>query len=339
MAEFNPRDIVYTPNDTATIGTEYLKEKRETAKTGLGVPLGIPVIDKDFIPAMGTELVTILGRPGCGKTSFMMRWARHRAKSLVKMGRLNRVVIYISFEQSIEELNAFNIAAEQRLSITSMAKGEITDDEWEKVLRASTHRVGLPLWFIGHSIARRKKRPVINTDNIALALSAVEGWNSDIGDEITIDSVFIDYLQRIPIAKGSESKMIGTSDNLDRLKDGAIVFNAPFIVGAQAKREVDERKIPIPESDDGQWTSNIEQASDKQFSVVRPRRYRKEGERFGDYTVRGNNQMLVTLLKQKLGDANKAYMIGFDPIYNKLVDLETRSYNPANDTDNTDFDA
>lgn len=336
MAEFNPRDIVYTPNDTATIGTEYLKDKREQAKTGLGVPLGIGPIDEIFIPAMAGELITILGRPGCGKTSFMMRWARHRAKTLVKMGKVNRVVIYLSFEQSIEELNAFNIAAEQRLSITSMARGEITDAEWEKVLKASTKRVGLPLWFIGYSAARRKKRPVIDMDNIALGLQAVENWNSDIGDEIVIDSVFVDYLQRIPLMRGAESKMIGTSDNLDRLKDGAIAFNAPFVVGAQAKREVDERSVPIPESDDGQWTSNIEQASDKQFSVTRPRKYKKPGERFGDYTVTGNNQMLVTLLKQKLGASNKAFMIGFDPIYNKLVQLEGDKYNPAEDIDDAD---
>lgn len=313
----DPRDLIYTPNDIADIGTRYLQAKRENK--GGGIPLGLLDMDKDFIPAMPGELITVIGRPGCGKTGFMMAWARKRANYLKAQNIENRVVVYCTWEQSIEELYAFNVAADERLSITSMARGEITEAEWEKCLQAASQRNELPLWFIGHSMERRKRRPTIDIDNLGLALTSIEKWNED---RTTIDIVFIDYLQRIPTGERVESKTIGISNNLDRLKDGSLVFGCPFVVGVQARREVDNAKPPVPMMDDGQWTSNIEQASDKIFSVVRPAKYKKEGELFGKTVVQGNCQMLISLLKQKLGIDNKAYWVYFDPVYNKLDNLE-----------------
>lgn len=335
--DFDPRDIVYSPNDSATIGAEYLAQKRIDREQGIGLPLYIPSLDNRFIPAMPTELITVLGRPGSGKTSFMARWARARARHLKRLQLLNRVVVYLSFEQTIEEMNAFNIAADIQMSITNMARGEITDSEWEAILKSSGRRVDLPLWYIGHSIARRKKRPSITVDTLGRSLDVIEKWGDD---GLVIDSVYVDYLQRFPINGKTdyraESKTVALGDVTNRLKDGAIAFACPFIVGVQATRAVDDRKEPIPEAQDGQWTSDIEQVSDKMISVVRPRKYRRENETFAGYTVRGRNQMLITCLKQKMGDANFAEMIGFDPVYNRLDQLENEAYNPKLDVDNPD---
>lgn len=334
---FDPRDIVYSPNDSATIGADYLQSKRDNKDKGLGLPLYIPALDNRFIPVMPTEITAVIGRPGSGKTSFMVRWARSRARHLKKLKLTNRVVVYVSFEQTVEELNAFNIAADMRLSITKMSRGEISDSEWETVLKAGANRVDLPVWYIGHSIARRKKRPSITVDAIGGALGVIEKWGDD---GLVIDSVFIDYLQRFPINGKSdyraESKNVALGDIYNRLKDGAIAFGCPFVVGVQARREVDERRDPIPESNDGQWTAEIEQTSDKMISVVRPRKYKTEGQKFAGYTVSGRSQMLITVLKQKLGDANFAEMIGFDPVYNRLDKIESDLYDPTKDFDNPD---
>lgn len=73
---------------------------------------------------------------------------------------------------------------------------------------------------------------------------------------------------------------------------------------------------------DGQWTSNIEQSSDRVLSLVRPINYEAEGEMFGKMKVEGRNQLLISLLKQKLGPANIPIWAFFQPEYNKLSDLE-----------------
>lgn len=317
MPEFDPLDIIYSPQDITRAGTNYLKARRDNK--GNGVPLGLRSIDKDFIPAMPGELISIIGRPGNGKTGFMMRWARWRAHCLLDKGIENRVVVYCSWEQSIEELYAFNVAAEERLSITSMSRGEITDAEWENVLSAGVKRITLPLWFIGHSMERRRKRPVINMSNLGLALTNIE---NQLDMHMQIDMIFMDYLQRIPAEGTVESKTVATSDILDRAKDGALAFGCPFVMGVQARRGVDDHEDPIPMMDDGQWTSNVEQTSDKIFSVVRPAKYKDPGEHFKGRKVEGNCQMYISLLKQKLGIDNRGYWVFFDPIYNKLDELE-----------------
>ena len=133
--------------------------------------------------------------------------------------------------------------------------------------------------------------------------------------------IFLDYLQRIPGEKYSGDRRLEVSESLDRCKDAALSFGAPWVVGVQARREVDTREVQIPLLADGQETANIEQASDKIISLVRPSKYRKAGERFGSITVLGYKQMLVSLLKQKLGIDNVAEWINFDPATNTVEGL------------------
>lgn len=319
----DPRDIIYTPAEITTVGMKYLEERR--TNKAMGIPIGLNSIDTDFLPLLPGELVTILGRPGNGKTGFMMRWARERAAWLMKQNIVNRLVVYATWEQSIEELHAFDVAADTEIGVTEMARGNIDDGQWERMMASSMRRIEKPLWYIGHSMERRKKRPTISVTTLTEALDAVEKW----GDEkYEIDMVFIDYLQRIPFERQPESKVIGLDDILNRLKDGALTFGCPFVVGVQARREVDAREVPVPMMDDGQWTSAIEQVSDKSLSVMRPRKYKQEGEFIGKKNptiVEGENQMLVSLLKQKLGVANKTYWVYFNPIYNRLDELEMRN--------------
>jgi hypothetical protein len=93
----------------------------------------------------------------------------------------------------------------------------------------------------------------------------------------------------------------------------------------QAKREVDDSDPAVPELNDGQWTSAIEQVSDKTMSVVRPIKYKKEGDMFGKMIVQGRNQMLICILKQKMGDSPFAIWTLFDPQYNSMCEAEVKN--------------
>jgi replicative DNA helicase len=320
-----PKDyasILFTPEEIGVFGTQYLRQRRENKD--LGVPLGLKILDtpdKDkniFLPLMPGELMSIIARPGSGKTSFMVRWARHRAAYLKSKKLENRVVVYVTLEQTVEELNAFNVAADRRLSITDMARGEITDAEWKMCLEAGIDRRYDQVWNIGYSAFTEKKQIIIDVEAINGALTKIRDEHKKV-----IDIVFIDFLQNIPMRGGAESKTIGISDNLDAIKRmGLRTIKAPIVLGVQAKREVEERNPPVPQMDDGQWTSNIEQASDKIFSLVRPSKYREEGQEFGKTVVQGHCQMLISVLKQKLGASNFCRWVYFDPEYNKLDELE-----------------
>lgn len=310
-------ELVFSPTEVATLGLDYLKFRHDNKESGVD----FPVPEERFYPLLPGELLSIIARPGHCKTGLMMLWARERAKWLRENKFENRVVLYVTVEQSVEELHAFHIAADQDISITSMAKGELSEAEWEKAKQASTQRIDVPLWFIGHSVMRAGGRKPLNTDVIGSAIEHVKTW----GDGFVVDCLFVDYLQRLHPTISKDNPVVAYSAIVDETKDLALGYGVPAVLGVQAKREVDKTKEQIPMLDDGQWTSNIEQSSDRVISLARPRRYVQEGMVWNDVVVKGENQLLITCLKQKLGKANFVKWVSYNPVYNKLNELEVKN--------------
>lgn len=320
----DPLDIIFSPAQVARAGTAYIQQRAENKSEG--VPFGVPAVDAQFLPMLPGELLTIIARPGHGKTMHLMRWARHRAQWLQERNILDRVVIYLTYEQNLEELYSFTVAPEVGIPVDAMARGQLDEEQLELVRNYGVRRVALPLWFIGHSAENRKKRPNINLSNITEALQRVENWEQANKRDIIIDMIFVDYLQRIPFEGRPENKIVGMDENINRLKDMALQFACPIAVGVQSRREVDQYRVPIPEMGDGAWCAGIEQCSDKVMASVRPIKYKKIGDMFGSTMVQGRNQSFLGLWKQRLGDAPFSWWLTFDPQYNRLNEAEERNY-------------
>lgn len=322
----DPLDIIFSPAQVARVGTANIEYRVRNKNEG--VPFYVPKVDTDFLPMLPGEMLTIIARPGHLKTATMMRWARQRATFLQTNGILNRVVVYLTYEQHTEELHSFFVAAECGISVDLMARGQLDEAQLEMVRDYGVRRAAVPLWFMGHSQERRKKRPRIDLESVSASLRRIENWEQDGQRDLKIDMLFVDYLQRIPFVGNQESKIIGTDDNLNRLKDIGLAFSCPLVVGVQARREVDKYNPQIPEMGDGAWCSGIEQISDKIFACVRPIKYvKKLGDMFGKTIVDNENQMLLVCWKQKMGDAPKFWWLTFDPQYNRLNEAEERNYN------------
>jgi replicative DNA helicase len=316
------KQIVYTPAEIGALSKLSIRERLKAKKNGYGLPFPIDYVAKDLNQLAPGDLLTVTGRPGNGKTHLMKWWARKRAEQLAEMEEHNRVVVYVTYEQHIEDLNNFDLADMTGINLTSIARCEITDADIELLDAANVRRHALPLWSIGHSANRRGRRPKMTVDVLADALHGVQTWTGDENGYL-IDSVFIDYLQRMPY-NGRESKAVGISDNLDEIKDLAFAIVAPIVVGVQAKREVDKYDVQVPGPDDGQWTSNIEQTSDVNIAVARPSKYRHDGETFGSVVVEGFQQMVMVIWKQKLGIDNERHWIMCDPRYNRVSGAQER---------------
>lgn len=325
--------LVFTPNEVSNATEEYIKEIR--ANDGDGMPLYIPRMEyspkdrKGFLPVKRGEIIAILGRPGNGKTGFMMRWARERARDLKRraaIGEKTGVVLYWTMEQLVEELRLFHVAAEENISATDMANGKL--ENWDTVTNSLRGLVTTPLWFAGKSLRRRKDKIKLTEDALRGVLESIETWQ---GDNIkqSVDSVFVDYLQRFRSNGQDWVQFYG--DLINGLKDMAGDFTTRFVVGIQARREVDKRETPIPQMDDGQWTSSIEQQSDGMISVVRPSHYKSQSEEFDGVAVRGHTQMVISVLKRKLGPENFKDWVHFQPEYNRLDQAEIKNFKPNED--------
>lgn len=301
-------NVIYDPADVARLGYDYIKYRHDHKEFAVDFP--ITAMRDRMYPLAAGEVMSIIARPGNMKTGLMMAWARQRAKIIKPQD--GRVVVYATWEQSVEELHSFYVAAEQKISVTKMAMGDLTKEDFDKVMTASGQRVSEPLFFIGHSVMRKSGRQPINTDTLADAIDAIQN------DGFVVDSLFVDYLQRIAPLNYSDPQTVAYSKTMDALKNIALGFGLPLVVGVQASRDVEQLETPVPEMHHAQWTSNIEQSSDRVISLVRPRRYREEGESFGSRVVQGISQLVISVLKQKLGEANYIEWANVNPQYNVL---------------------
>jgi len=305
--------IIYSPSRSSASTAQYLQERIKNK--AFAVPLGIRSLDDRFLPMVRGEVCAVVGRPGNGKTGFMVAWARRRSAWLRENGFENRAVVYVTLEQTVQELTAFSIAADARKSISDMARGNITEAEWAECMRAAVTRSTLPMWLVGYSAMPEDSCSLrIDVPAVFGALEAIQAQGR------VIDLVLVDYLQRFPM-RASE-KTIDVMNNIESLKNMALQRHCPVVVGVQASREVDDLSVPVPQPQHCQWSSGIEQTADKIISLMRPSKYFEDGEAFGKYVTRGKNQILITVLKQKLGDSNFSQMAFFEPAFNRLDDLE-----------------
>lgn len=321
--------LVFTPLEASNAGENYVEFRQKNE--GGGMPLYIKNLeyntqkDDGFMPVMPGELISVIARPGHWKTGFMLRWARERSKDLMRQAKAGNetaaksVVVYIALEQKVEELRLFQVAAENKISMSEVASGKIQD--WSTVTNGLRRLYDSPLWFIGRSMDRRKMKAQMTDENVYAALSEIEQWQDDNQTQI-IDSVYIDYLQKF---RPTGDFVEYYSGLMNTLANWSGDFMTRMVVGVQAKREVDRRDTQIPLMDDGQWSSTIEQFSDGVLSLVRPCLYPKT--EFDGVTVTGKQQLLVSCLKRKLGPANFKAWTHIEPKYNILSEAEITNYN------------
>jgi len=334
----NANSIIFSPADRMNLTQKHLKRRRDNK--GDGIPLYLKGVDYQkgspdakFIPAMRGDMTSIIARPSNGKTGVMVRWMRERAKFLMQNKLTNRVCVYVTTETAIENLSTFLIIAEARenerinKTSTEFAMGDITDAEWAEFEQINADSILLPIWMIGHSLDREAKRPDLTPDVLIEAFDGIQKWNND---KTEIDVCFFDYLQRFPTIQGMDVRG-SYSKYVDTFKNIAIQFNTHSVVGIQARREVEDKKWPIPSLRDGAETSNIEQSSQNVFSLVRPRMYYEIGDTFGDKNpvMIEKDHLLLSCLKQTNGEANWYKWLKFQPEYNRLDVLEERSAIPC----------
>ena len=125
----DPLDIIFSPAQVARAGTQYIENR--VSNKDEGIPFYLPSMDEKLLPLLPGELCTIVGRPGAGKSAVQMYWARSRAKYLQTNHIKDRVVVYVTYEQHVEELYAFHVAAEMGVPVDAMARGELSPEQIE----------------------------------------------------------------------------------------------------------------------------------------------------------------------------------------------------------------
>lgn len=308
----NVRTLIHSPADLAT---EYVQWAEYTRKYP-GITWGVKSIDQVVIPMRPGELISILSRPGHGKTTTLARFAKIESQRLMKQ-TTNNVVVYVTYESPAEVLEAM-FQADQSVTATDIAWGRA---DMSIIKSQAVKRARIPLWIIGHGIGRAGQRmPRMYPETILDAIEAMESTYN-----VKPSLILFDYIQIIPIEDATD-RVTQVTNAPFLIKELALRVGAPAVCAVQAARRVDDYKEKIPNESDSQWSSALEQCSDKMFGIWRPSKTEgpdsiielEDGRQFPVT----ENLFLLRMLKQRGDRARFTWALHFDMATLKLAELE-----------------
>ena len=307
------RLLIHTPADSAVEYVEYMRILRDTA----GVKWGISQIDNDMRPMRPGDVIGIIARPGHGKSTIAAYLTRKVAKDIVREGIDNEIALYVTFEQSTEEIDTFfEIPDSEAYSLTDLSFGRIDE---RTLIKDSIKRISLPVFIMGESITRRKTMPRMTFDTI---YSEIENIEEDYKVKPRI--IVLDYIQIIPVDR-KDDRVQQVGEAIVRSKELARRVGCPVVVCVQAGRGVDKYEAKVPTAADCQWASAIEQAADALIGIWRPALTEQVGSH---KTINGKdievtqNLLIAKLLKQRMASAGHVWFLNFAPQYVRLSDME-----------------
>jgi replicative DNA helicase len=256
-------------------------------------------------------------------TAMLATLARIEARRIIAAGKQKEeAVFYVTWEQVTEEINMI-LDVNDAYTATDIMRGRASMDD---VIAQSLKRAMLPIWLVGDSMART------GTHSLRMFPDVVFGAIESAVDEYGVKPTLLcfDYIQLVPVRDAKE-RVSQVGQAAVRCKEVAKRVGCPAIVGAQARREVDDREFKLPGTRDAQWASAVEQATDKFFGLWRPwlTDKGKDPIKVGDKEYEITEDLLILeMSKQRFGPAGHRWGLHFQPQHLEICEYELRHATP-----------
>lgn len=254
-----------------------------------------------------SDLILIGARPAMGKTSFALNIARN-VSAIAK-----KKVLFFSLEMSKEQLAQRVLATEARVSSSKMRNGKITEDEWERLVKAASALTECELYF---------------DDTANITVTEMKAKTRKLKG---VDCVIIDYLGLINSTKKTENRTNEVSDITRNLKMMAKELRIPVVCCAQLNRGTEGRqKNHRPQLSELRESGSIEQDADIVLMLYREDYYQNEkddNEPVSEEEAKGPKTVEVIVAKNRHGetgtvkfnwDAEHTLFIGKERIHNDM---------------------
>ncbi len=220
-----------------------------------GVPTGFIDLDRMLNGLQPSDLLIVAGRPGMGKTAFMLSIAKNAAQIHKK-----HVAIF-SLEMSNEQLVQRLIAQETGIDSQRLRTGKLNEEEWPKFT---------------HAIEVLSDTHIFLDDTPALTPLQLRTKCRRIHLEFQLDLIVIDYLQLMSGGIRSDNRVQEVSHISRNLKILARELNVPVLAAAQLSRAVEQRADKEPQLSDLRESGSLEQDADIVMFIHRPEMYDKD---------------------------------------------------------------
>lgn len=221
---------------------EKTEEMVKNPRLLLGIPSEIDDMNHQLRGYQGGRLYVPAGRPGMGKSSWMLTEAVGAAARGMK-------VFFASLEMPESEVVDNLISIHSRIPIEHIQTGGMDGKEWRLYVEV---------------VGRMGNWSVTITDQAAITPLELRAACRKQAAQFGLDIIFVDYIQLM--SGGRESRY----DNRDQeigyisrtLKQLAKELNVPVIAAAQLSREVEKREDKRPRLSDLRESGNIENDAD-----------------------------------------------------------------------------
>jgi replicative DNA helicase len=220
-----------------------------------GVPTGFIDLDKMLTGLQPSDLLIIAGRPGQGKTGFLLSIAKNAGLTHKK-----HVAIF-SLEMSNEQVVQRLIAQETGIDSQRLRTGKLHESEW-------------PLFT--HSIEVFGDTHIYLDDTPAITPLQLRTKCRRLHMEFGLDLVIIDYLQLMGGDTRNDNRVQEVSYISRNLKILARELNVPVLAAAQLSRAVEQRSDKRPVLSDLRESGSLEQDADIVMFIYRPDQYDKD---------------------------------------------------------------
>lgn len=224
----------------------------------LGVPMGFTDLDRLLGGLQKSDLIIIAGRPGMGKTSWLLTVAHNAARAG------SRVAIF-SMEMSNEQIVQRLVATETGISMHKLRLGQLKDAEWNVFVEA---------------VGRLGKLNIYLDDTPALTPLQMRAKCRRLYSEHGVDLIVLDYLQLMSAGTGYSDNRVQEISFISRsLKQLAREMNVPVLAAAQLSRAVEQRQDKRPQLSDLRESGSIEQDADVVMFIYRDEVYNENTDR------------------------------------------------------------
>lgn len=246
--------------------------KKRTSRLS-GISTQIKKLDEQMGGLQRSDLIILAGRPGMGKTSLATNIAFNIADASLSdqdkqdpnQENEGGIVGFFSLEMSSEQLATRIISEQTEVSSSKIRRGEITEDQFAKLLR---------------SMGRLQRAPLYIDQTGGISIAQLAARARRLKRQHGLDVLIIDYIQLMTGAskRASENRVQEITEITTGLKALAKELNVPIIALSQLSRQVESREDKHPQLSDLRESGSIEQDADVVLFVYREEYYIKNKE-------------------------------------------------------------
>lgn len=293
--------------DSITKAFEAIQAAAQRGSSITGTSTGFSKIDSVTSGMHAGDLWIVAGRPGMGKSAFVMDLAMSVAWPKAKDARGEPVAVF-SLEMPREQIGTRLICGESRVGISQVRNNTLRDEDWSAITQASTTLAPLPIYI---------------DDTAGMTLPAMRAQVRKVEriEKRKVGLVIVDYLQ---LMGGSDDAFSREQEvaNLSRgLKRVAKEIHVPVVALAQLNRECEKRKPPRPQLADLRDSGSIEQDADNILLLYRDEYYNPQ-------TTQLKGVAEVHVAKQRNGPTARIFL-GFDGKCTRFFELPPQQYEEA----------